>query len=45
MNAFLDLTIRRTAPFPPEILTRIDAWAAKDVKLDWPPPVSGSMHP
>src|SRR5579863_4579816 len=26
MNAFADLTVRRTAPFPPEILERIDAW-------------------
>jgi acyl-CoA thioester hydrolase len=44
MNAFLDLSIRRTAPFPPEIAARIDAWLDRDRKLDWPPPVSGVMN-
>ncbi len=44
MNAFLDLEIRRTAPFPPEIASKIDVWLDRDRKLDWPPPVSGSMQ-
>ena len=44
MNAFIDLTVRRTAPFPSEILAKIDAWIEKDAKLAWPPPASGSMH-
>jgi acyl-CoA thioester hydrolase len=44
MNAFADLTIRKTAPFPVEIANRIDAWLQKDEKLDWPPPVSGAMQ-
>jgi acyl-CoA thioester hydrolase len=44
MNAFLDLKARKTAPFPPNILERIDAWLARDSKLDWPAPVSGSMQ-
>ena len=44
MNAFADLTIRKTAPFPPEILAKIDAWLEQDANLDWPPPVSGSMQ-
>lgn len=44
MNAFLDLETRRTAPFPPEIAGRIDAWLERDRKLDWPAPVSGSMQ-
>jgi acyl-CoA thioester hydrolase len=44
MNAFLDLNVRRTAPFPPAILTKIDAWLDRDRKLDWLPPVSGSMQ-
>jgi acyl-CoA thioester hydrolase len=43
MNAFLDLQIRKTAPFPPEILDKIDAWLAKDSELDWPPPVSSGF--
>ena len=44
MNAFLDLSVRKTAPFPPAILERIDAWLERDTNLDWPPPVSGSMQ-
>lgn len=44
MNAFMDLTIRRTAPFPAEILVRIDAWIERDRKLDWSAPASGSMQ-
>ena len=44
MNALLDAALRRTAPFPPEILAKIDAWLEKDQALDWPPPVSGAMH-
>jgi len=44
MNAFLDLELRKTAPFPPEIAARIDSWLERDRKLDWPPPVSGAMQ-
>ena len=44
MNAFLDLELRKTAPFPPEIAAHIDAWLEDDRKLDWPPPVSGAMQ-
>jgi acyl-CoA thioester hydrolase len=44
INAFADLTIRRTAAFPPEIAAKIDAWMARDRNLDWPPPVSGAMQ-
>jgi acyl-CoA thioester hydrolase len=44
MNAFADLKIRKTAPFPAEILAKIDAWLEKEAKLDWPPPVSGAMQ-
>jgi acyl-CoA thioester hydrolase len=44
MNSFADLKIRKTAPFPPEILAKIDAWLERDAGLDWPPPVSGSMQ-
>jgi acyl-CoA thioester hydrolase len=44
MNAFVDLTVRRTAPFPPEIIGKIDAWLDRDLKLDWPAPVSGAMQ-
>jgi acyl-CoA thioester hydrolase len=44
MNAFADMTVRKTAPFPPEIAARIDEWLGRDMALDWPPPVSGSMR-
>jgi acyl-CoA thioesterase FadM len=44
MNSFMDLASRRTAPFPPEILTKIDEWVERDSKLAWPAPVSGSMR-
>jgi hypothetical protein len=44
VNAFADLTVRKTAPFPPEIAKQIDAWLARDSKLDWPAPVSGVMQ-
>lgn len=44
MNAFADLTIRKTAPFPAEIQAKIDAWLDRDANLDWPPPVSGAMQ-
>jgi len=44
MNAFPDLTTRKTAPFPKEIRERIDARLARDAKLEWPPPVSAAMR-
>jgi acyl-CoA thioester hydrolase len=44
MNAFLDLSIRKTAPFPPEIADKIDRWLAHDSALDWPAPISGAMR-
>ena len=44
MNAFLDLEVRRTAPFPPEVAAKIDAWLERDRKLEWAPPVSGAMQ-
>jgi acyl-CoA thioester hydrolase len=43
MNAFADLSIRKTAPFPPEIAARIDVWIENDSRLDWAAPVSGPM--
>ncbi len=44
MNAFADLKIRRTAPFPPEIATAVTALAATHAKLGWAPPVCGAMQ-
>jgi len=44
MNAFADMNVRKTAPFPVEIAGQIDAWLERDAKLDWAPPVSGAMQ-
>jgi acyl-CoA thioester hydrolase len=44
MNAFADLRVRKTAPFPVEIAEKIDHWLERDRKLAWPPPVSGAMQ-
>ena len=43
INAFADLTLRKTAPFPPEIAARIETGVAAGTALDWPPPVCGAM--
>lgn len=42
-NAFVDLKIRRTAPWPAEVRERIDALVRKHQALEWPAPVSGAM--
>ena len=44
MNAFADLTTRKTAPFPEEIFLKIDEILEQHSKLDWPAPVSGAMQ-
>jgi acyl-CoA thioesterase FadM len=44
MNAFVDLTVRKTVPFPPEIASRIAAAVDAGARMDWPAPVSGSMQ-
>ncbi len=44
MNAFADLTMRKTAPFPEEVVLKIDEILEQHSKLDWPAPVSGAMQ-
>jgi acyl-CoA thioester hydrolase len=44
INAFADLRVRRTAPWPPEVSARIAAGVATHSQLDWPPPLSGAMR-
>jgi acyl-CoA thioester hydrolase len=44
MNAFADLTMRKTAPFPKEAVLKIDEILEQHSKLDWPAPVSGAMQ-
>ncbi len=43
VTAFADLRVRRTAPYPPEIATRIAELVAEHQRLDWPAPVCGVM--
>jgi len=44
MNAFADLRLRKTAPFPPDAAAKIAEGVAAHGKLDWPPPLSGAMR-
>ncbi|MCB8942305.1 MAG: thioesterase family protein [Ardenticatenaceae bacterium] len=39
-----DLTIRRTAPYPPPILAKLDALIAAHNQLAWDVPLSGVMN-
>ena len=40
-----DLTIRRTAPYPPHILEKLDALIAEHNQLDWDASLSGAISP
>jgi len=44
INAFADLKLRKTAPFPPEIASKIEAGVAAGAALDWAPPLFGVMR-
>ena len=44
VNAYADLSIRRTAPFPPQVAARIDALLAIHQALAWDAPVCGVMR-
>lgn len=44
LNAFADLTVRRTAPWPAEVAAKLASAVAKDGQLDWAPPLSGAMR-
>jgi acyl-CoA thioester hydrolase len=43
VNSFADLSVRRTAPFPPEIAARMDEKLAQHTALSWDAPVCGVM--
>ena len=43
INAFADLRVRRTAPWPAEVAAKIAAGVAAHSQLDWAPPLSGAM--
>jgi acyl-CoA thioester hydrolase len=44
VNAYVDMTLRKTAPYPPEIAATIDAAVAASEALDWPAPICGAMQ-
>jgi acyl-CoA thioester hydrolase len=45
IGAHIDMTTRRTSPFPESIAGAIDRLLAENSALDWAPPVSGAMAP
>jgi acyl-CoA thioester hydrolase len=44
INSFADLRHRRTAPWPPEVAAKLAEAVKADSRLDWPPPLSGTMQ-
>ncbi len=44
LGTFVDLSVRKTAPLPPEIQAKIAAWVTADAARDWPAPVCGAMQ-
>ncbi|MGB0388683.1 MAG: thioesterase family protein [Ardenticatenaceae bacterium] len=45
LNSHIDMTIRRTSPYPPHIAAQIDQLLAKHQQLDWDAPVCGAIKP
>jgi acyl-CoA thioester hydrolase len=43
VNAFVNLDIRKTAPYPADIAERIDQLVAEHQRHDWSTPVCGAM--
>lgn len=44
LNAFADLTVRRTAPWPPAAASKIAEEVKRSKRLDWDAPVSGAIQ-
>ena len=44
INGFVDLKVRRTAPWPAEVAAKLAEAVAADSQLDWAPPLSGAMR-
>jgi acyl-CoA thioester hydrolase len=44
INAFADLRVRRTAPWPPEAAAKLAAAVAAGSQLDWAAPLCGAMR-
>jgi acyl-CoA thioester hydrolase len=45
ISGHIDMRVRRTAPFPPQIAARYDAILAEHERLDWNAPVCGALEP
>jgi acyl-CoA thioester hydrolase len=45
LAAHVDMRIRRTSDFPPEIAGTLDRLVAAHAALGWEPPISGAMAP
>ncbi|HEX4148212.1 MAG TPA: thioesterase family protein [Pirellulales bacterium] len=43
--AHIDMRVRRSSPFGPEVAAALDRLLAEHSALAWPPPVSGALHP
>jgi acyl-CoA thioester hydrolase len=44
LGGHMDLTVRRMAPFPPDIAGRLDALLAQHAELDWEAPMCGLIE-
>jgi acyl-CoA thioester hydrolase len=44
IGTHVDLRIRRSAPFPPNVAAAFDQLIAEHAELSWPAPVCGAMH-
>lgn len=44
LNSHMDLTIRRTSPYPPHLAQRIAAVLAEQQQLPWKAPICGSIR-
>ncbi len=45
LGSFMDLSIRRTAPFPEDIRKRLEQTITEHNQLDWEAPLSGILSP
>lgn len=45
VTAHIDMTCRRSSPFPESITQAYDRYLNQHTQLPWPPPTTGHMHP
>jgi acyl-CoA thioester hydrolase len=44
INSYADMSVRKTEPYPPDIVAKIDTLVASHQALEWEPPLSGIMQ-